>query len=147
MPIRPGPAALFFGRSPTMRLAPRGPAADAARNERQRGNAMSIDFEIPPEAKAVRERVRQWVQDECIPAEKKIQDKASYKQVLSDLRTKARAQGLWLPFVPNEYGGMGPGPPANALVQMEARPGHPGAPPVNSQGPDDATILNLPAHR
>ena len=28
---------------------------------------MSIDFEIPAEAKAVREKVRQWVQDECIP--------------------------------------------------------------------------------
>ena len=54
---------------------------------------MSIDFEIPPEAKAVRERVRQWVQDECIPAEAKIVDKDSYKTVLADLRTKARAQG------------------------------------------------------
>jgi hypothetical protein len=26
---------------------------------------MSIDFEIPAEAKAIREKVRQWVQDEC----------------------------------------------------------------------------------
>jgi acyl-CoA dehydrogenase len=29
---------------------------------------MSIDFEIPAEAKAIREKVRKWVQDECIPA-------------------------------------------------------------------------------
>ena len=35
---------------------------------------MAIDFEIPPEAKAVRERVRQWVHDECIPAEKRLAD-------------------------------------------------------------------------
>ena len=48
---------------------------------------MSIDFEIPPEAKAVRERVRQWVKDECIPAEAKIKDKESYKKVLG---------GAWL---------------------------------------------------
>jgi len=79
---------------------------------------MSIDFEIPPEAKAIRERVRQWVTDECIPAEKRLVDKASYKIVLDELRAKARAQGLWLPFAPKEYGGMGLGPLANALLQM-----------------------------
>jgi acyl-CoA dehydrogenase len=107
---------------------------------------MSIDFEIPPEAKAVRERVRQWVVDECIPAEGRITDEASYKAVLAELRTKARAQGLWLPFVPKEYGGMGLGPLANALVQMELGQSHLGALSMNSQGPDDATILTLLAH-
>jgi len=107
---------------------------------------MSIDFEIPPEAKAVRERVRQWVLDECIPAEKRVVDKESYKEVLAELRTKARAQGLWLPFVPKEYGGMGLGPLANALVQMELGMSHLGALSMNSQGPDDATILTLLAH-
>lgn len=107
---------------------------------------MSIDFEIPPEAKAVRERVRQWVQDECIPAEARLVDKASYKIVLDELRAKARAQGLWLPFVPKEHGGMGLGPLANALVQMELGMSHLGALSMNSQGPDDATILTLLAH-
>jgi acyl-CoA dehydrogenase len=107
---------------------------------------MSIDFEIPPEAKAMRERVRQWVKDECIPAESRITDKDSYKSVLAELRGKARAQGLWLPFVPTEYGGMGLGPLANALVQMELGQSHLGALSMNSQGPDDATILTLLAH-
>ncbi|HEX4179829.1 MAG TPA: acyl-CoA dehydrogenase family protein [Caulobacteraceae bacterium] len=107
---------------------------------------MSIDFEIPAEAKAVREKVRQWVHDECIPAEKRVVDKESYKQVLGELRTKARAQGLWMPFVPKEYGGMGLGPLANALVQMELGESHLGALSMNSQGPDDATILTLLAH-
>ena len=107
---------------------------------------MSIDFEIPPEAKAVRERVRQWVKDECIPAEKRLVDKESYKVVLAELRATARAQGLWLPFVPKEHGGMGLGPLANALVQMELGMSHLGALSMNSQGPDDATILTLLAH-
>lgn len=107
---------------------------------------MSIDFEIPPEAKAVRERVRQWVKDECIPAEGRLVDKESYKTVLAELRAKARAQGLWLPFAPKEYGGMGLGPLANALVQMELGMSHLGALSMNSQGPDDATILTLIAH-
>jgi len=56
--------------------------------------------------------------EECIPAEKEL-DTRPLDEVLGKLRKKARAQGLWCPFVPKEYGGMGLGPLANALVQME----------------------------
>ena len=66
---------------------------------------MAIDFEIPEDAKAVRARVREWVEQECIPAEARLKDKESFQAVLAELRTKARAQGLWLPFIPKEYGG------------------------------------------
>jgi acyl-CoA dehydrogenase len=104
---------------------------------------MSIDFEVPAEAKAVRERVRQWVHDECIPAEKELIAGGDYKTILGKLRTKARAQGLWCPFIPVEHGGMGLGPLANALVQMELGESFLGALSVNSQAPDDATILTL----
>lgn len=107
---------------------------------------MSIDFEIPAEAKAIREKVRQWVHDECKPAEKRLFDGGDYKTILNELRTKARAQGLWLPFIPKEYGGMGLGPLANALVQMELGESPLGALSMNSQAPDDATILTLLAH-
>ena len=107
---------------------------------------MAIDFEIPEEAKQVRARVRAWVHDECIPAEARLKDKASFKTVLAELRAKARAQGLWCPFIPKEYGGMGLGPLANALVQMELGESHLGALSMNSQGPDDATMLTLLAH-
>ena len=104
---------------------------------------MSIDFEIPAEAKAMRERVRAWVHDECIPAEKQLLAGRDYKTVLGELRTKARAQGLWCPFIPKEYGGMGLGPLANALVQMELGESYLGALSMNTQGPDDATMLTL----
>jgi acyl-CoA dehydrogenase len=107
---------------------------------------MSIDFEIPAEAKAIRERVRQWVHDECIPAEKELLAGKDYKAVLGELRTKARAQGLWCPFIPKEYGGMGLGPLANALVQMELGESYLGALSMNTQGPDDATMLTLLEH-
>ena len=70
----------------------------------------------------------------------------AYKAVLKELRTKARKQGLWLPFFPVEHGGMGLGPLANALVQMELGHSHLGALSMNSQGPDDATMLTLLAH-
>src|SRR5690348_6466528 len=107
---------------------------------------MAIDFEIPKEAQAIRERVRKWVHDECVPAEKKITDKESYKTVLAALRKKAREQGLWCPFIPKEYGGMGLGPLANALVQMELGESYLGALSMNTQGPDDATMLTLLTH-
>ena len=95
---------------------------------------MSIDFEIPAEAKAIREKVRKWVHDECIPAEKEL-DTKPLAEVLGPLRKKARAQGLWCPWVPKEYGGMGLGPLANALVQMELGESMLGALSMNTQGP------------
>ena len=103
---------------------------------------MAIDFEIPPEAKAIRERVRQWVHDECIPAEQQL-DSKSLDDVLTPLRKKARSQGLWCPFIPQEYGGMGLGPLANALVQMELGESSLGALSMNTQGPDDASMLTI----
>ena len=107
---------------------------------------MTIDFRIPPEAQAIRERVRKWVHDECVPAEKRLIDGEDYKKVLGELRRKARAQGLWCPFIPKEYGGMGLGPLANALVQMELGESYLGALSMNTQGPDDATMLTLLEH-
>ena len=107
---------------------------------------MAIDFEIPVEAQAIREKVRQWVHDECIPAEKELEQGRDFKELLAALRAKARAQGLWLPFIPTEHGGMGLGPLANALVQMELGASRLGALSMNSQGPDDATMLTLLAH-
>ena len=106
---------------------------------------MSIDFEIPAEAKAIREKVRKWVHDECIPAEKEL-DTKPLAEVLGPLRAKARAQGLWCPFVPKEYGGMGLGPLANALVQMELGESMLGALSMNTQGPDDASMMTILAH-
>jgi acyl-CoA dehydrogenase len=103
---------------------------------------MSIDFEIPAEAKAIREKVRRWVQDECIPAEKEL-DLWPLHEVLDRLRTKARTQGLWCPFIPKEYGGMGLGPLANALVQMELGESSLGALSMNTQGPDDASMMTI----
>src|ERR1700710_1435863 len=106
---------------------------------------MSIDFEVPAEAKAIREKVRKWVHDECIPAEKEL-DSKPLDEVLGKLRAKARAQGLWCPFVPKEYGGLGLGPRANALVQMELGESMLGALSMNTQGPDDASMMTILEH-
>jgi acyl-CoA dehydrogenase len=104
-----------------------------------------IDFEIPEETRAIREKVRSFVQSECIPAEKGLETR-EYEDVLWELRDKARAQGLWCPFIPEAYGGMGLKPLANALVQMELGESFLGALALNTQGPDDATMLTLLEH-
>src|SRR3981189_579095 len=103
---------------------------------------MSINVEIPAGARAIREKVRKWVHDECIPAEKEL-DTKPLDEVLGKLRKKARAQGLWCPFVPKQYGGMGLGPLANALVQMELGESILGAFSMNTQAPDDASVLRI----
>src|SRR6478672_126328 len=121
------------------------PSLEPNQQEPQRGRAMSIDFEIPAEAKAIREKVRKWVQEECIPAEKEL-DTKPLAEVLGPLRAKARARGLWCPWVPKEYGGMGLGPLANALVQMELGESMLGALSMNTQGPDDASMLTILEH-
>ena len=104
-----------------------------------------IDFEIPEDARAVRNKVREFVQEECHPAEE-VCTADNFDEVLAGLREKARAQGLWCPFVPVEEGGMGLRPLANALVQMELGESFLGALALNTQGPDDATMLTLIEH-
>ena len=105
---------------------------------------MAVDFAIPEEAKIIRERVRRWTQDVCIPAEQKLEKEGgSLGDVVESLRARAREQGLWLPFIPKEHGGMGLGPLANALVQMEVGQSPLAIMSMNTQGPDDATMLTL----
>ena len=43
---------------------------------------MSIDFEIPAEAQAIREKVRKWVEEECKPAERHVKSKEQYQETL-----------------------------------------------------------------
>ena len=104
-----------------------------------------IDFEIPDETKLVRAQVREFVQSVCIPAEKNLSVE-TFDDILAELRRKARAQGLWCPFFPVEWGGMGLKPLANALVQMELGESMLGALALNTQGPDDATMMTLLHH-
>ena len=104
-----------------------------------------IDIKIPDETKAIRDKVRDFVQSECHPAEESCTAE-NFDEVLAGLRKTARSQGLWCPFVPEEHGGMGLRPLANALVQMELGESFLGALALNTQGPDDATMLTLLEH-
>src|ERR1700759_3126987 len=106
-----------------------------------------VDFEIPADAQQGRPRVTAFIDEYVLPAEAGIGTRP-YFDIVRELQGKARAQGLWCPFVPAEWGGMGLGHLANALVQIEIGPSfsHLGAWALNCMGPQDATMLTLIEH-
>ncbi|WP_007507191.1 acyl-CoA dehydrogenase family protein [Pseudofrankia saprophytica] len=106
-----------------------------------------VDFAIPEEAQAVRARAADFLDTHVLPAEARV-GREPYFDIVAELQAKARADGLWCPFVPVEWGGMGLGPLANALVQIEVGRSftYLGAWALNCMGPQDATMLTLIEH-
>jgi len=103
-----------------------------------------VDFEIPSDLQALRLRVAAFVDAHVLPAEAEIGTRPFF-EIVRDLQDKARGEGLWCPFVPKAWGGMGLGHLANALVQIEIGRSfsHLGAWALNCMGPQDATMLTL----
>lgn len=106
-----------------------------------------IDFQLPDDVIEVRARVAKFIDEEVMPAENEI-GKRPYWDIVAELQVKARALGLWCPFVPKEWGGMGLGHLANAAVQLEVGRSSTrlGAWALNCMGPQDATMITLIAH-
>ncbi|MGH9095745.1 MAG: acyl-CoA dehydrogenase family protein, partial [Acidimicrobiales bacterium] len=81
---------------------------------------MSIDFTLAPEHEAIRIRVRDFVTGTIIPATEGLDRRASRKEyldVILGLREEAKGAGLWLPHMPEAWGGMGLGHVELAMVQ------------------------------
>lgn len=106
-----------------------------------------INFEIPADMQAVRAKVGAFIDEQVLPAEAEIGTRPFF-DIVRDLQAKARAEGLWCPFVPKEWGGMGLSHLANAVVQIEVARSfsHLGAWALNCMGPQDATMLTLIEH-
>jgi len=103
-----------------------------------------VDFEIPEDVQRVRAAVAAFVDEHVLPAEGQIGTRRFF-DIVRELQGEARSRGLWCPFVPAEWGGMGLGHLANALVQIELGRSfsHLGAWALNCMGPQDATMLTL----
>jgi len=103
-----------------------------------------IDFSLPPDVVELRAKVAAFIDDVVLPAEAQITSRP-FMEIVKELQAKARAAGLWCPFVPKEYGGMGLSHLANAIVQIEVGRSfsHLGAWALNCMGPQDATMLTL----
>ena len=112
---------------------------------------MAIDFTLTPELEDIRTRVREFVDDVVKPAEDRIAGRDGAEAltgrdrigVLIDLRKQARAAGLWLPHMPAEWGGMGLGHVALAMVQAEAAKSYYGPWVLNCQAPDEGNMHTL----
>ena len=108
---------------------------------------MPIDFNLAPDVEEVRQRVRKFMESEVRPAENKLReekaDRNAYVQAIVQLRQKARAEGLWNPHLPPEWGGMGLGPVAMAFMSAEAGRTTIGPFVINAQAPDEGNMHTL----
>jgi acyl-CoA dehydrogenase len=101
-----------------------------------------IDFSLPEETRELRTRVAEFIDREVLPYEAQVGTRP-FAEIVGELQATARAAGLWCPFVPVEWGGMGLGHLANAVVQLEVGRTHLAAWAMNCMGPQDATMLTL----
>ncbi|GAB3137744.1 acyl-CoA dehydrogenase family protein [Microbispora hainanensis] len=111
---------------------------------------MAIDFTLAPEHEEIRARVRTFVQETVIPAVKPFEDSAEkalirdeYLRTIFDLRRRAKEEGLWLPHMPTEWGGMGLGHVELAMVQAEAAKTRLGPWVLNCAAPDEGNMHTL----
>ena len=111
---------------------------------------MSIDFSLSPELERIRGEVRDFIEGEVQPAEARIRegdlentDRDAYIGELIALRNKAQSVGLWLPHMPEEWGGMGLGHVELAMVQAEAAKSYYGPWVLNCQAPDEGNMHTL----
>ena len=68
-----------------------------------------MDFNLPEELQLLKETVRKFVDRELIPLERECRPEGEDmpEQYIKPLQEKAKAIGLWLLDVPQEYGGAG----------------------------------------
>ena len=76
-----------------------------------------IDFSIPPELESHRESVAAFMKQYVYPNESAfVEDEGLPAELEQDLQRKVKAQGLWGPNLPREWGGMGIGFIGQALL-------------------------------
>ena len=111
---------------------------------------MSIDFSLSPELEEIRSRVRSFVTEVILPTERRIEeenlrdtDRKEYVRALAALRKQAQGDGMWLPHMPPQWGGMGLGHVELAMVQAEAAKSYYGPWVLNCQAPDEGNMHTL----
>jgi len=108
---------------------------------------MAIDFSFPVEIELVRHKVREFIDKIVKPAEHEIESHEGDRKVLAlqviKMRKAAQEWGLWLPHMPEEYGGMGLGHVAMAAVSAEAAKSRFGPFALNASAPDEGNMHTL----
>jgi acyl-CoA dehydrogenase len=106
-----------------------------------------MDFALSTEIEALRQKTRAFIATHVLPAEA---DPANYdahenisEQKLAELRTLAKAEGLWAPQMPKERGGMGLPVVGMAALYEEANYSLFGPVVMNCAAPDDGNMILL----
>jgi acyl-CoA dehydrogenase len=115
---------------------------------------MSIDFTLPPDVDEVRGRVREFMDEVVRPAEEKLYanapdgepDRGDIVRMIIELRQKAHEWNVWLPHMPQEWGGLGLGLTAMAVVSAESARTTFGPVILNAQAPDEGNQHTLLHH-
>jgi acyl-CoA dehydrogenase len=107
----------------------------------------SIFHHLQPTAEldALRELVRRFVDDVAIPAESAdaAHDWRALDRVLTELRPKAMAAGLYLPQLPREHGGLGLSWVERAVILEEAGRSFLAPAAMNCAPPDQPNMISL----
>jgi acyl-CoA dehydrogenase len=107
-----------------------------------------MDFTLSPDIEKLRRKVRDFVEAEILPLEgdRDIYDEFENIRLdrLDELRSKAKAAGLWAPQMPKERGGLGLPVVGWTAVYEEANRSIFGPAAFNCAAPDDGnmTVLN-----
>ena len=108
---------------------------------------MAIDFTFPEDVQLAVDHTRKFMDDIVRPAEKEIARYPDSREVLVEqvihMRKAAQEWGLWLPHMPEEFGGMGLGHVAMASVSAEAGKTRFGPFALNAQAPDEGNMHTL----
>ncbi len=106
---------------------------------------MAIDFTLTPELDELRQRVRSFVEEVVKPIEAATDenDRGSIRSSIIKMRTEAIARGLWLPHMPESWGGMGLGHVELAMVSAEAARARYGPWAINCQAPDEGNMHTI----
>ncbi len=79
-----------------------------------------MDFNLPEELQMLKDNLRRFVDTELIPIERETMEGNEMKpDMLAMLQDKAKALGLWMFDVPEEFGGLGLGALAKAVMWQE----------------------------
>ena len=106
---------------------------------------MAIDFTFPEDVENARLQVRRFMDQVAKPRLKELRGlkQEEMREGIYGLRDKAREWGVWLPHMPQEWGGMGLGLTAVASVSAEAVKTRFGPWIINCQAPDEGNMHTI----
>jgi acyl-CoA dehydrogenase len=103
---------------------------------------VTISFDLPPKLDELRTRVRAFVDDHVLPNEDRIleEDRDKKRDTLNALRARARAEGLFVPHLPEDLGGLGLGVMGMCALFREMGRSPVGAACFNCDAPDQGNM-------